>query len=58
MVAKVRIIGLADGTIMATIITAHMRKVRTKSARSHGVIWGIAMAMSAITAISRPRRTM
>ena len=42
MVAKVRIMGLAAGTIMATIMTAHMRNVSRKRPASRSP--GIAMA--------------
>jgi hypothetical protein len=45
-VAHVKIIGAAEGVIMATIITAHMTQVRTTSAAPQACIWGIAIAMS------------
>jgi hypothetical protein len=37
-VRKTRIIGAADGTIMATIIAAHITKRRTTAIVSHGMI--------------------
>src|SRR5579863_895896 len=37
-VRKARIIGAADGTIMATIITAHITKRRRTAIASHGMI--------------------
>jgi hypothetical protein len=35
---KARIIGAADGTIMATIITAHITERRRTATMSHGII--------------------
>jgi hypothetical protein len=41
-----RIIGAAEGVIMATIITAHMTNVRTKSLVSQACIWGMAISVA------------
>jgi hypothetical protein len=40
-----RIIGAAEGVIMATIITAHMTNVRAKFVMPQACIWGIAISV-------------
>jgi hypothetical protein len=43
MVVNMRIIGAALGTIMATIITAHMTNNSTRSVTPQVCMWGIAI---------------
>jgi hypothetical protein len=43
MVAKVRIMGAAVGTIMAVIITAHMINMTAKSTAPQGRTWAEAI---------------
>jgi hypothetical protein len=43
--ANIKTIGVAEGTIMATIITAHMTNMRTKSTAPQDCIWGIAISI-------------
>jgi hypothetical protein len=50
-VRKARIIGAADGTIMATIITAHIANLRPNSVAVHGCT---PVTASIIGAIGRP----
>jgi hypothetical protein len=45
-VANVKIIGAAEGVIMATIITAYMTQVRKTSVAPQASMWGIAMAIA------------
>jgi hypothetical protein len=40
-----RIIGAAEGVIVATIITAHMTNVRAKSATPQAIIRGMAISV-------------
>ena len=48
--AKARIIGAAEGTIMPTIMTAHMMKVRTKVPLCQACRLGMDMSMPFIVA--------
>jgi hypothetical protein len=46
MVANRRIMGATEGTIIATIMTAHMTNVRTTSRTPQACIWGMAIAIA------------
>jgi len=54
--AKSRSIGVADGSIMAIIMTPHMAVVATRSSTSQGVARGIAIPMAMCMCISLARR--
>jgi hypothetical protein len=41
-----RIIGAAEGVIMATIITAHMTNVRAKSVTLQACVWGMTISVA------------
>jgi hypothetical protein len=41
MMANMRTMGEAEGTIMATIITVHMTNVKRKSKAPQDCIWGM-----------------
>ena len=36
-------VGVTEGSIIANILTAHMRNMKTKSAPDHAIIIGVAM---------------
>jgi hypothetical protein len=52
-----RIIGAAEGVIIATIITVHMTDVRAKSVTLQACVWGItiSVAKSMLLCISEAR---
>ena len=46
--------GVADGTIMATIITAHIAKTSNRSMGPHAPVLGMAIATRSMCCIAQP----